>query len=46
MTGFQRPPIRTSNSSIGHLLTIRLALISSLVTRYPFGSWYPLRSTK
>ena len=38
MTGFQRPPIRTSSSSIGLMLTIRLALIAFLVTRYPFGS--------
>ena len=27
ITGFHRPPIRTSSSSIGHLLAIRLALI-------------------
>lgn len=25
---------------MGHLLAIRLALISGPVTRYPFGSWY------
>lgn len=40
ITGFQRPPIRTSRCSMGQSLTIRLALISIPVTRYPFGSWY------
>jgi hypothetical protein len=46
ITGFQRPPISARSSSIGHLLTMRLALISgspaNSVTRYPFGSWYPM----
>ncbi len=46
ITGFQRPPISAINSSIGHKLTIRLALISfSEETRYPFGFWYPSYST-
>jgi hypothetical protein len=40
ITGFQRPPIKTSRCSMGHSLAIRLALISAPVTRYPFGSWY------
>ena len=40
ITGFQRPPIKTSRCSMGHSLAIRLALISDPVTRYPFGSWY------
>src|SRR5260370_37672490 len=40
ITGFQRPPIKTSRCSMGHSLAIRLALISGPVTRYPFGSWY------
>jgi hypothetical protein len=40
ITGFQRPPIKTSRCSMGHSLAIRLALISAPVTRYPFGFWY------
>ena len=40
ITGFQRPPIKTSRCSMGHSLAIRLALISGPVTRYPFGPWY------
>jgi hypothetical protein len=40
ITGFQRPPIKTSRCSMGHSLAIRLGLISAPVTRYPFGSWY------
>jgi hypothetical protein len=46
ITGFQRPPMSAINSSIGHRLTIRLALISlPHETRYPFGYWYPSYST-
>lgn len=40
ITGFQRPPIKTSRRSMGHSLAICLALISVAVTRYPFGSWH------
>jgi hypothetical protein len=43
MTGFQRPPISTSSSSMGHMLAIRLAGMD-LGTRYPFGSWRHLES--
>jgi len=46
ITGFQRPPINTSSCSIGHMLAINLALMSTPVTRYPFGAWYLLDGIK
>jgi len=46
ITGFQRPPIKTSRCSIGHSLAINLALITPPVTRYPFGAWYLLDGIK
>jgi hypothetical protein len=42
ITGFHRPPISTSNSSMGHLLAIRLALVLSFCDQVSI--WCPVLS--